>query len=64
MKGNLSITGAPIDIKDEGTSQGFATVIDFVGAGVSTTVSGNTATVTIAASTDQATVLKLISFRA
>lgn len=64
MKGNLTISGATVNVQDEGTSQGYITAIDFVGAGVSVTVSGSTATVTVAASTDQATVLKLISFRA
>lgn len=63
MRGNLSITGSQITIKDEGSSQGVISEIDFVGAGVSATVSGGVATVTISASTDQAAVLKLVSFR-
>lgn len=37
-----------IEVRDEGAVQGRARVVDFVGAGVAATVSGQTATVTIA----------------
>lgn len=36
-----------IDVRDEGTSQGYVNAIDFAGAGVSAAVSGSVATVTI-----------------
>ena len=36
-----------LDVQDEGTSQGFADVMDFVGAGVTATHSGVTSTITI-----------------
>jgi hypothetical protein len=39
--------GASIDIEDEGVSQGSATVLDFVGADVSASVVGGTATITV-----------------
>ena len=63
MRGNLDINGPPIQIRDEGTSQGTVSAIDFVGSSVAATVSGGVATVTISASTNQAQVLKLVSFR-
>lgn len=37
-----------IEIRDEGATQGRARVVDFTGAGVTATVSGQIATVTIA----------------
>lgn len=63
MRGNLDINGPPISIRDEGAAQGTVSAINFVGAGVSATVSGAVATITISASTDQAAVLKLVSLR-
>ena len=36
-----------ITIQDEGSSQGSASILNFVGAGVSTSVTGSTATITI-----------------
>ena len=45
----MSVTNPTlIDVRDEGTSQGRVTAVDFVGAGVAATVSGGVATVTIA----------------
>lgn len=43
--------GSSLTVKDEGAGGGVATVLDFVGAGVSAAVSGGTATVTIAGGT-------------
>ena len=63
MAGSLSITGSPIVVKDEGTSQGSVTSLDFVGSAVSVAVSGADATITVSSSTNQAQVLKLVSFR-
>lgn len=37
-----------LEVKDEGSSQGRVRIFDFVGAGVTAAVSGQTATVTIA----------------
>lgn len=37
----------PLEIRDEGVSQGFARAIDFVGAGVAAAVAGSVATVLI-----------------
>jgi hypothetical protein len=39
--------GGSLEIRDEGVSKGTATVLDFVGAGVSANVSGGVATITI-----------------
>lgn len=36
-----------IEVRDEGVSQGFVRAVDFVGSGVSATVSGSVATVTV-----------------
>lgn len=44
----MSVKVAPnIEIRDEGASQGFVRVVDFVGAGVSAAVASGVATVTI-----------------
>lgn len=40
--------GNRLQVRDEGASQGFAQIFDFVGLGVTAAVSGNIATVTIA----------------
>lgn len=45
---SIIITPPSIQINDEGVSQGQAAVVNYVGAGVTATVTGNTATVTIA----------------
>lgn len=39
--------GSGVDVKDEGVFQGTATILDFVGAGVTATFAGSTATITV-----------------
>lgn len=43
----VGATGSTVDIEDEGSAEGAADTIDFVGAGVSVGFAGGTATVTI-----------------
>lgn len=45
---DVSASTPTITIKDEGVSQGSASILDFVGAGVTAGVSGSTATITVA----------------
>jgi len=45
-----------VEVKDEGTSQGFVRALNFVGAGVVAAVAGSIATVTIAGGGGSATV--------
>jgi hypothetical protein len=42
-----------VQILDEGTSQGFAGRLDFTGTGITASVSGNTATVTVSGGSGQ-----------
>ena len=63
MQGKLVVSIPPISVRDEGTTQGNAGAINFVGDGVSASVSGDVATVTITSTTNQANVLKFVSFR-
>lgn len=60
MRGNLDINGPPLQIRDEGTSQGTVSAIDFVGSEVSATVSGSVATVTITAASGDGTVDRVV----
>ena len=60
MKGNLDIGGPPISIRDEGTSQGTVSAIDFVGSQVSATVSGSVATITISSAAGDGTVDRVV----
>ena len=60
MRGNLDISGSPISIRDEGTSQGTVSAIDFVGAQVAATVSGAVATVTISSGSGDGTVDRVV----
>jgi hypothetical protein len=50
---------ASINIQDEGVAQGSATTLDFVGSGVTASVVGNVATITITASTGTSSTLDL-----
>lgn len=60
MRGNLDISGPPISIRDEGTSQGTVSIIDFVGAQVSVAVSGSVATVTVSSGSGDGTVDRVV----
>ena len=55
----MPLNNPPIIVQDEGTTQGAVNTINFTGSGVTATVSGNVATISVTSGSSSATIYQI-----